>query len=147
MMNLRKFLTYAGTVPFLLSALFILTGKGGAYPENPYFNVMITYGAVILSFLAGSYWGVTLSPIGHSTKISRFFGVFSITISLSAWLCLLNRDDFSTISILIIGFLTCLWTDEYLKRDGLIDRDYFKTRIVATFCAVLSLAVALYFIP
>lgn len=143
-LTLRRLLTIAGTVPFLFCALFIIFDEGGSLPVETWYSVMITYGAVIFSFLGGSNWGLALSPVGHISARSRFFAIYGVTISLTAWLCLLYQNDAVSLMILLAGFTTCMLIDYQLALRNYIDREYLHTRLIGSVAAVGSVAAALY---
>ena len=54
--KLMQLLGYAGLVPFLISALAELMALNLPIPVSP-MTLLLTYGAIILSFMSGTLWG------------------------------------------------------------------------------------------
>ena len=60
---LAQCLTYAGVLPFL-GAVILPAVKSNFLGLN-YDSVILTYGAVIASFVAGIHWGIYLLSLIH----------------------------------------------------------------------------------
>lgn len=72
-------LGYAGLIPFILGALLIWVVSDEAYP---YVTLALSaYGAVIVSFLGGIYWGVAFQQPVPPTR----WLVWGVIPSLLAW--------------------------------------------------------------
>ena len=76
--NIIRLLTYAGLIP--LVALNILS----IWVPGPWAQWMTYYTAIILSFIAGMQWGISIE-----LERSLWVLIFSITCSLWAWASLL----------------------------------------------------------
>ena len=74
-------LGWSGLLPFVGGALAVCVGPPAWHDTA--LRALIAYGAVIVSFLGGIYWG---SPTGAAHDSSRAWGVVP---SLLAWLLLL----------------------------------------------------------
>ena len=70
--NLRMFLGYLGFIPFGILTIFPWV-VGEVYTKQAYF-LLIVYGAIIMSFLAGMSWGWNIS----SRKILAVGILFSL---------------------------------------------------------------------
>lgn len=98
--NLIKLLTYLGASPFFL-AIFI------SLSNQPFLGVegrqwFLTYGLVILSFMAGTLWG---QVVNASNRIKRI-ALATNAITLAAWFAFLLAGTSSVLLILALGFIT-----------------------------------------
>lgn len=106
-------LAILGTVPFILSTVFILLNAFFDYSvEFPYvaiswFEVLTTYGAVILSFLGGIHWGFAMilyNKGDHSLSVRRLL-LWSNVVAVLAWSVLLHYDPLVQLLTLILFFI------------------------------------------
>jgi len=122
-----------GLVPFVAPALYMM------YYSGQYCTVLeqahLAYGAVILSFIGGVRWGLTLAHPSQGPSWRNL--VYSVSPSLIAWPALLVQP-LAGYSLLTVGLLTA----------GVIDVSWpgyplwFKTlRVLLTVCAVGSITV------
>jgi hypothetical protein len=101
MVNTRliKLLTYLGTLPFFLAIYMnlsdqVLFGSDGT-------RWFITYGLVILSFMAGTLWGQMLNESGRVKSIPAATNV----ITLIAWFTYLLADSPIVLMTIAFGFV------------------------------------------
>lgn len=139
--RLHYYLTSLGTLPFLGCALLLCLSIN----KLPYLGEVITiihvYGLVIVSFMAGIYWGQELVK---PNKAGPSLLIPSNAIALSVWLAYLSASlPVFTLSLIII-FLLLLWIDFHLYTTNTISRLYFKVRVVATSLVVFSLIVVFF---
>lgn len=130
-------LTYAGTLPFIVIAFAALTGVELA-GLNPTL-MMLTYGAVIISFVAGTHWGIYLY---RDAPFNLF--VHSNLITLLAWggLCSAILLQVTFVPILYILCFAILWVlDERLHKQGLHEDWFMRLRSHATLIVCLALAI------
>jgi hypothetical protein len=139
---IARSLTFAGAIPFVVGAMgvthLIPDGWFGIQPEA----LLASYGAVILSFLAGSHWGL------HVASPDRFDArllLSSNVIAVSAWLALLLfPGNFPlTLSVLIAGFVVQLWIDRALWRSSRLASWYFRMRVKVTVVVIACLSIPL----
>lgn len=99
-----------------------------------------SYGVIILSFLAGIQWGVSLP----ATQIHNYF-ILSNIFSLLAWLTFLDFAGLYGMSGLFILFGLVLMTDRKMANQQLIPNWFWHLRTVATawVMTVLFLLLAL----
>lgn len=138
--DIAKVLTYAGTLPFLGVVLASLSGLDlmGFDPKH----VILSYGAVIISFICGIHWGLYLyreAPLNlfiHSNVVT-LIAWFALLLGLSKW------QPFSNIApwLLIGCFIYLLWVDRLLFRKDLHENWFMTLRTHAT----LIVSVALLF--
>lgn len=113
-----RILGYGGALPFLGGAIaasqqMVIWGLAPTY-------FLISYGAVILSFLGGLHWGrVITSPFGDEHYASRrsdpVWLIWSVCPSLLGWVALLLPIKFAAV-VLSLCFLAALQIDLKLLR-------------------------------
>lgn len=136
-------LTYLGALPFLLAVFISL---------NPYLNLpeslggkitfadfkakalMHTYAAVILSFLAGIQWAVSLNDIKHSKLL-----LVSNFIAIIAWLSLLFFASKIALFLLLLGFIMALIADHYAYKNQLLPEWFWLLRKKISLIACLAI--------
>jgi hypothetical protein len=97
--HLIKLLTYLGALPFFL-AIYIGLSKQ-SFLDVVGINWFLSYGLLILSFMAGTLWG---QVVNQSIKIKRI-ALLSNAIALSAWFALLLADPAVVLIIMAVGFV------------------------------------------
>lgn len=128
-------LTLTGLIPFLAGAGLIVFNPGDAVR---WVEPLAAYGAIILSFLAGTRWGKGLAE--RDPRPATL--IFSNLPPVAAWLTFLpGVPDRLQFLVLIIGLGAMLYWDVRGSNDW-----YSRLRWVATLSAAASLAaVALLF--
>jgi hypothetical protein len=96
--NLIKLLTYLGALPFFL-AIYIGQSKQ-SFLDVVGIQWFLTYGLLILSFMAGTLWG---QVVNGRIKVKRI-ALVSNAITLSAWFALLLADPAVVLIIMALGF-------------------------------------------
>lgn len=135
--TLAQVLTYAGTLPFL--------GAVAASIVHPdflglnYEHIVLTYGAVIASFIAGIHWGTYLFK---DAPINLF--VHSNIATLLAWFAVVANLPGSA-GILIICFFYLLFIDKQLSNAGIIEDWYMRMRLIASVVVMFALAAHVLF--
>ena len=128
----------AGAIPFVaLSGLISLPhfDINLGLPERLLHHALLTYGALIASFLGGVRWGISFAA--PSVRQSSLF-VVSIAPSLFAWLALALPRPYDLI-ILITLFLCLLVVDIQLVKERLVPRWFGSLRVLLSAVVVLSL--------
>jgi len=122
-----------GLVPFVAPPLYMM------YYSGQYCTVLeqahLTYGAIILSFIGGVRWGLTLAHPSQGPSWRNL--VYSVSPSLIAWPALLVQPligySLLTAGLLTAGVIDVSWAGYPL---------WFKTlRVLLTVCAVGSITV------
>jgi hypothetical protein len=116
--KLIKLLTYLGALPFLLAIFLSLF-------DHTFLGVkgtqwFLTYGLVILSFMAGTLWGQMVNESANTKRIA----LFSNAITLSAWFALLLASPTIVLTIMALGFVT-LYMLEALVMTHIKRPDYY----------------------
>ena len=128
---LSQCLTYAGVLPFLGAAI-IPAVKPNFLGLN-YDNIILTYGAVIVSFVAGVHWGIYLFK---DPPLNLF--IHSNIAALLAWSAVLVAHPGSAF-ILLLCFLYLIVIDRQLWKAGVIEKWYLRTRLIATTLVLFAL--------
>ena len=97
--NIIKLLTYLGATPFFLAIFISLSNHSFLGIEG--LRWFLTYGLVILSFMAGTLWG---QVVNLSTKVKRI-ALASNAITLAAWFAFLLADTAVVLIIIALGFV------------------------------------------
>ena len=147
--NLKpKLLTYLGAVPFLLALaiacygyfdLSELTGKEIRFTRFKSYMMAHTYGAVIVAFLAGIQWGVSLNQPSNK----QYF-IISNVLALMAWFSLFSFASFAGIATLVAAFMLALWVDRHAHQAGLIPNWFWQLRLRISALVILTLLLMLF---
>ena len=123
--------------PFPVSA--VLYAYGPPQYAHAALGVLLSWSAVVLSFLGGVRWGMeTARPIPRWTRLAA-----SVVSPVGSWLLLLGRDSVQT-HLLLLGLLAAFlaqWLFDHSAPD--VPSRYPNLTTVLTLGACLSLAVAL----
>ena len=137
--NTNIYLTYAGSLPFILCALFLFNGL----QTLPYFGdtakVLKVYGLVIASFMAGVHWGQYLAG---RVELPIHLPIISNVISIFVWASFLMFPIRWYLVSLILVFIILLLIDFFLWRRKQLSRLYFWSRVVVTITVLLSLVIS-----
>ena len=133
---LARWLGYAGALPFLALGLLVLWPEfiGPEFIKLQISSIMpfseasiafalLSYGAIILSFLGGLHWGRAVTIPSDQRIISlRTALLWSVSLSLIAWFALILQVMFLPMryaaSLLIAGFAAALIADLKLLEKG-----------------------------
>jgi hypothetical protein len=97
--NLIKLLTYLGALPFFLAVY--IGPSNQSFLDLMGIQWFLTYGLLILSFMAGTLWG---QVVNEPVKIKRI-ALVSNAITLSAWLAFLLADPEVVLVTMALGFV------------------------------------------
>ena len=130
----------AGAIPFVAAAFAVLFGVDTAGPVQSVIAALLSYGLVIVSFVAGSHWGIYLQN-DASAPVNLF--ITGNVLVLVPWLAFVLGSINSTLLALIMAFAFLLVIDWRLLTSGLIDKAYFRLRAIATLfvCSALLTVV------
>ena len=141
--RLAWFLAIAGAVPFLLatSALFVSDASSVRVPA---IAAMVTYSAVILSFLGGIEWGLAIRD-ESGTEATRAIALGLSTVSsLAAWAVLWLPSPTWQIGT-ALGLFAGMWAaDQWMAGRGLLPAWFVDLRTAVTVLVVVILGVALF---
>ena len=133
--TLARLLGYAGLVPFIVFS-------AGAWTtfqvmRNAHF-ILLTYAAVILSFMGAVHWGIAMASSAAAAKIQ--LGA-SVLPALLGWLALLIPMLYGYL-LLAACFIALLAADRLAGRKGLLPDWYMPMRVILTSVVVLCLLAA-----
>ncbi|MFT6262061.1 MAG: hypothetical protein ACJAYK_002762 [Crocinitomicaceae bacterium] len=97
--SLIKLLTYLGALPFFLAVY--IGPSNQSFLDLMGIQWFLTYGLLILSFMAGTLWG---QVVNEPVKIKRI-ALVSNAITLSAWLAFLLADPEVVLVTMALGFV------------------------------------------
>ncbi|MDV6316411.1 DUF3429 domain-containing protein [Idiomarina sp. HP20-50] len=129
-------LGFLGLVPFLASSLAALMHTGTLWGILP-LEFLITYGAIILTFLGGTLWGDAL----HRAESEKTKGslILSNVFALLAWLTLLLHSPAWSLALQMIGFALLLFFEQKLARSSAMTSymGYYRIRVLLTTAVVV----------
>ena len=129
----------AGLIPFLGGAAALWTMLPGLAPERG-LQLIIAYGAIILSFLGGIRWGTAIGP--YDTRRQGLEFAASVLGSL-AGLAAIFIPAVPALTLLIAGFLMQALWDVTSVESGRLPAWFGKLRMLLTAGAVISFTAAL----
>ena len=133
--KLAKMLGYAGLIPFVFFS--VISWLDFPLIQAPHYYLM-TYAAIILSFMGAVHWGVAMSVKNEKANYQL---AISVVPPLLGWFALLLPMIYGY-SILIISFsLLCLLDKEQNKR-GVFPEWYYPLRVILTTIVVMCLIIA-----
>ena len=131
-----RILGYGGALPFLGGAIaanqqMAIWGIAPAY-------LLLSYGAVILSFLGGLHWGRVITRPHADNRFVSAWLIWSICPSLLGWVALLLPIEAGAV-VLTLCFLAALKVDQKLLREQVWPAWMWPLRLHLTVFAVASL--------
>ena len=146
--RLAWLLAIAGAVPFAVATFALLSPESRV--RVPAIAGMVTYAAVILSFLGGIEWGVALNePYAGATpqvkdRLRSSALVVSVIPSLAAWGVLWLPSPQWQLGAALALFVLVWLSDLTLARQGLVPSWFVNLRTAVTAAVAVILGVALY---
>lgn len=141
--RLHTFLTYSGTIPFVVSSILLLLNINSIPYLGYTLAALCLYGLVILSFMAGSLWGLHLGP---NRDMGPTLPLLSNATAIVLWVSFLTVSPLTMILLQILVFLALLLLDLKLLGGGVISSSYYKLRFRATLVVVICLAITAFLI-
>lgn len=130
-----KVLVFSGAIPFILAVIVRLTNFNAFDHEF----IIKLYSLSIISFVAGSHWGLTYN-LKLESKFRDMIFIISNIVTLFAWLSTFAFDAFWLVSAShIVCFSVLMIVDLKLNKYKVIDRSYFEMRKAITAIVVLCL--------
>ncbi|MEM6582527.1 MAG: DUF3429 domain-containing protein [Pseudomonadota bacterium] len=132
-------LMFAGTLPFLFGALWLLTGQSVPLLNIPTVLLLKSYTLAIASFMAGVHWGQSLNEpaMGAATRLSS--NVFCL-IPWLLWMGQASNPLFFSASALVFAGL--LYFDHRLLVARMIKGDYWRLRKNVSAIVIIALVLA-----
>jgi Protein of unknown function (DUF3429) len=141
--RLAWFLALAGAFPFLLATAALYSSDASSV-RVPAITALVTYAAVILSFLGGIEWGLALREEA-GTEATRAVALGLSTVpSLAAWAVLWLPSPTWQVGT-SLAILVAVWAaDQWLASRGLLPAWFIDLRTAVTALVAVILAVALF---
>ena len=90
MKRLPLVFTVAGTLPFV--ALSVAVSMHSFTNNKAVVEILLTYAAVIVSFIGGVHWGIAVGQFGKHRRIANLLIAESVWPSITASACSLARS-------------------------------------------------------
>ena len=131
-----RVLGYGGALPFLGGAIaasqqIAILGLAPAY-------LLLSYGALILSFLGGLHWGRVIASPNADRRSDPAWLIWSVCPSLLGWVALLMPVKVGAV-VLSLCFLAALQIDQKLIREQIWPAWMRPLRLHLSLIAVASL--------
>ena len=121
-------LGFAGLLPFIL----LTFGCWVAHPGwlGPFIKAQLYYGIVILSFLGGLHWGVTIMAGGKDHEETKKALIWGVVPTLIAWCSLV--DVLVGFVVQVIGFIAAYQIDKRLYQSCGVPGWFINLRLQLT---------------
>lgn len=139
--RLAWFLALAGSLPFV-GATVALYASDAAAVRVPAIAALVTYSAVILSFLGGIEWGLAIRD-ESGTESTRVLALGASTVSsLAAWAVLWLPSPQWQVGA-ALGLFVAVWAaDQWMASRGLLPAWFVDLRTAASALVAVILAAA-----
>ncbi len=148
-------LTFAGAIPFLVLGMVILLDPLNA---DTAIQVLVSYGAVILSFVGAVHWGFALRESAHpagdvpptpaALGAERQLLVFGVVPALIGWLALSVMLHFHApafaLFLLLAGFFITIVVETIGRGRGVVSVNYLLLRWAVSIVVLLVLVGVLF---
>jgi hypothetical protein len=135
-------LAFAGAIPFIV-ATAALYYTDASHVRVPAIAALVTYSAVILSFLGGIEWGLALSERG-GTETTRVAAMgLSAVPSLAGWAVLWLPSSTWQVGTALAIFVAVWIADQWMASRGLLPTWFVDLRTAITALVAVVLAIAL----
>lgn len=145
--RLAWLLAFAGAIPFIAATVGLFAE--GSHVRVPAIAALVTYAAVILSFLGGIEWGLAVSGTVAARADTRerlraTTLVISTLPSLAAWGLLWLPSPQWQLGAALALFVGVWLADLALSRQGLVPAWFVDLRTAVTAVVAITLGVALW---
>lgn len=140
--RMPRLLGYCGLLPFIIPTIFLF------YDHHHFMvwrNLLVSYAAVILSFLGAVYWGVAMIVKEMAIKKRNVMLVWSVIPSVVAWVALLIPQVYGLI-LLSIFFVISFFMDMQLTKSEAKPSWYIPLRFQLTVVVTTCLVTAAYLV-
>ena len=141
--RLAWFLALAGAIPFLLATAALFVSDASAV-RVPAITALVTYSAVILSFLGGIEWGLAIrDESGNEGTRAAALGLSTVS-SLAAWALLWLPSAQWQVGSALALFVAVWAADQWMASRGLLPAWFVDLRTAISVLVAVILAVALF---
>jgi ABC-type proline/glycine betaine transport system permease subunit len=135
-------ITCAGVIPFAVATAFLFSDD--SHVRVPAIVSLVTYSAVVLSFLGGIEWGLALrEEAGNDATRSMALGLSTVP-SLAAWAVLWLPTPSYQLGTALGIFVVSWAADQWLSSRGLLPSWFVDLRTAVTALVAAILGVALW---
>lgn len=135
-------LAAAGVIPFLVATAALMATE--SHVRVPAIAGLVTYAAVILSFLGGIEWGLAIREEASSERTRAMALGWSAVPSMAAWAVLWLPSPRWQIGA-ALGIFVAVWAaDQWMASRGLLPAWFVDLRTAITAIVAVILAVALF---
>jgi hypothetical protein len=153
--TLAILLTFAGAIPFLMLGAIVLLDP----LDSPVaIDVLVSYGAVILSFVGAVHWGFALRDSAHPVNgvpltpavlgAERQLLVFGIVPAIIGWVALSVMLHFGApalaLFLLLAGFFVTIVVETIGRGRGVVAANYLFLRWAVSVIVLVVLLVVLF---
>jgi hypothetical protein len=140
MRRLPLILTIAGAVPFV--ALSVAASMHVFGKTHIGIECLLTYAAIIVSFLGGIHWGIATTHYNTNRKIATLLIAESVWPSIIAWTAMFYVDLHIRLLVLTLLYMFVWAIDSLLYNKDMIPQWFFNLRCIITPIVIVSLYVA-----
>lgn len=130
----------AGAIPFIAAAAFIFNGVESIGPLRSVTESLLAYGLAIVSFVAGTHWGIYLQFKAAAPTNLFVSGNAAVLVP---WLTFVVGSIEHTLIALFLTFVFLALVEWRLCMANLVTRTYFHMRVAATLIVGISLLLVL----
>ena len=134
--QLTKILSYSGSIPFLFLTCIVFL-KDTHFSAIDISLILISYGAIILSFISGMHFAYAILQ----DRLSNNLLILSNIVSLISWLCLLINFKLALL-VIILGYIFNLVIDFISYKNLVFEKWFYNLRlrvsIIVISCLVLN---------
>lgn len=131
-------LGYLGLLPFIVTDILLVYDEGHA---SLWLNILITYAAVILSFVGALHWAFAMTLPELSLQQRRWGFGWSIIPAMVAWVSLVVAG-FDSLLIMAAFFVANFLQDYFVAKNAYLPYWYMRLRfhlsLVATSCLLIA---------
>ncbi len=138
--RLPLILTLAGGLPFV--ALSLMVSMHWFSDAKAVLSFLLSYAAVIISFLGGVHWGFAVQHFHRNRSIANLLLATSVVPPLIAWGILLYPDHYAQLLVLTLLYSFMWAIDSLLYNNDLMPQWFFNIRCIITPVVVVSLYVS-----
>lgn len=137
------FLAVAGALPFIAATAALYVSSASSV-RVPAIAALVTYSAVILSFLGGIEWGLAIRD-ETGTESTRVVALgLSVVSSLAAWAVLWMDGPKWQVGSALAIFVAVWGADQWMAGKGLLPAWFIDLRTAISALVALVLGAALY---
>ena len=153
--TIAVFLSLAGLVPFVIIGAIVLFDP---LASQTAIEVLISYAAVVLSFVGAVHWGFALRDVAHPVSVAplspatlgyeRQLLTFGIIPAIIGWIALLVMIHFNapglSLFLLLAGFFIAIVAETIGKGRGVVASNYLALRWAVSIVVLVIMLVVLF---